>query len=143
STDDSIFRWYLIIHQLSNYWMWVGLLYQVIPIIFHKTNIGDAREYTLFAFFYMRICGSNVAKDVNLAPTHNFLNVWWWSFIGCDIFISSVLLLSVVLNETLQFLTKKGRTEEAKVALRRITRFEEDAKLQYLVHLIENEDREL
>lgn len=59
-----------------------------------------------------------------------------------SIFVVPVLLLSVLLNETPQFLIVQGRVEETKIVLRRIQKIRADMELQLLAHLIENEDRE-
>ncbi|XP_060200654.1 sugar transport protein 9-like [Lycium barbarum] len=121
----------------------VGFLLQVIPMICHETNIGDAQGRTSYAFNYMLTCGSTVAKGINLAASRNFVNGWRWSLVGCGIFASPLLLLSVLLNETPQFLIKQGRVEEAKVTLRRIRKSGAEVELQQLARRIENEDKKL
>ncbi|KAG5630609.1 hypothetical protein H5410_002326 [Solanum commersonii] len=92
------------------------------------------------------ICGST------FVVLRSLLTAWFpniiFEFIGLEItwiwrgVPISVFLLSVLLNETQQFLIKQGRVEEVKLVLKRIHKSGEEEELQELAYLIEYEDRE-
>ncbi|XP_060200658.1 sugar transport protein 7-like [Lycium barbarum] len=118
-----------------------AFLNQVIPIICEEINVRDAQKRISRIFNFMVLCGSTIANVVNMAAAHDLLSGWRWSFASCGLLAFPLIPLSIFLSETPRFLIKKGRMDEAKVALGRIRRYGVEAELHDLVGSIEREDK--
>nr|XP_033508152.1 sugar transport protein 8-like [Nicotiana tomentosiformis] len=119
----------------------VALLNQTIPSILNEINIGKAPKWISLLYNSMVLWGSTSTKAVNMAASHNFRYGWRWSFATSGFLALPLLVLSFFLSETLRFLIKKGRMEEAKASLKMLRKCGAEAELQMLAGMMENEGK--